>query len=201
VDGVVFDFGNVLYRVDYEAMARAVAGPRSSDFCTRFVGSPLQIAYETGRASLDEVVTALDRAGFPVDRNRFLDAYLGVFDPVPGCRELVAALADVAPLGLLSNTSPEHARLFIEKTPEFNFFRAAVYSFEMGCMKPDPRTYREIAKRLGFGPEALVYTDDVEVFARAAETVGMTGIPFRNAVQLAQDLAALGFPIASSNRA
>lgn len=197
MNGIVFDFGNVLYRVDYGAMARAIAGPRSAVFLTRFVGSPVQVAYETGEATLNEVLSELAREGLPVRKDQFLEAYLGIFEPVPGSRELVTALAEVAPLGLLSNTSPEHARLFIEKAPEFEFFQAAAYSFEIGCMKPDPRTYREIAKRLGRAAQDLVYTDDVEEFARAAETVGMTGIPFRSAAELSRELARLGFPISS----
>ncbi len=201
VNGLVFDFGNVLYRVDYEAMARALAGQRSAAFLARFVGSPEQVAYETGRATLDEVITALGEAGFPVTRGHFLDAYLDIFEPIPGSRALVAALAEVVPLGLLSNTSPEHARLFIEKTPEFPLFRASAYSFEIGWMKPDLRTYREIARRLGRAPQDLVYVDDIVDFARAADAVGMKGIPFRGAAGLSRELAALGFPTVSNRRA
>jgi putative hydrolase of the HAD superfamily len=193
--GVVFDFGNVIYSVDYEGMARTIAGERSACFLARFVGSPVQIAYETGRATLDEVLRALAREGYPVSRDRFLGAYLEVFAPVPGSRELLASLAEAVPLGLLSNTSPEHARRFIEKTPEFKNFQAAVYSFEVGCMKPDPRTYSEISRRLGVAPRELAYTDDVDSFALAAEAIGMRGIPFRSATDLSRRLVSLGFPL------
>jgi len=197
VTGVVFDFGNVLYRVDYPAMARELAGERAEALLSAFVGSPLQVAYETGRADLADVLRALAGLDFPVTRERFLDAYLGIFSPVPGSRELVARLAEVAPLGLLSNTSAEHARLFIERTPEFPLFQAAAYSFEMGWMKPDRRAYVEISRRLGVPPSELVYTDDVEEFAAAAGEAGMTGVPFRSADDLSRQLTGLGLPAPS----
>lgn len=191
--GVVFDFGNVLYRVDYPAMARELAGDRASEFLSSFVGSRLQVEHESGLIGLPDVLRGLRAAGFPVPRRRFLDAYLAVFTPIPGTRALVERLAERRPLGLLSNTSPEHARGFIETTPEFRCFRARVYSFELGCLKPDLRTYRAAARRLGLPPEDLVYTDDLEPLARASSSAGMRGVPFRGAADLSRSLAGLGF--------
>lgn len=191
--GVVFDFGNVLYRVDYAAMAKAMAGDRAQALLEAFVGSPLQVAYETGRACLDDVLHDMRRLGFPADRNRFLDAYLSVFSPVPGVRPILECLSRRRPLGLLSNTSPEHARLFIERTPEFPFFCAHAYSFELGAMKPASRTYDAIACRLGLASRQLAYVDDVAAYSLAAESSGMVGIVFRGAPDLARRLVGLGF--------
>jgi FMN phosphatase YigB (HAD superfamily) len=193
VTGVVFDFGNVLYSVDYGRMARRLAGERGEELLAAFVGSPLQIAYETGRADLAEVLRGLGRAGFGVGEEEFLEAYLGIFDPVPGAAELLGRLAEARPLGLLSNTSAEHARLFIERVPEFRHLRARVYSFELGCMKPDPRLYREAARRLGVAPGELAYVDDIEAYARGAAGVGMAGLWFTGIERLRGELAGLGF--------
>lgn len=193
--GVVFDFGNVLYHVDYPAMARQLAGARAEALLARFVGSTLQLAYETGRADLGAVLAGLEAAGFPVGRDAFLDAYLSIFRPVEGMAALVRAAAARGPVGLLSNTSPEHARLFIERVPEFRLFTARVYSFELRAMKPDARLYRAIAQRLGLAPEHLAFVDDIEEYARGAEAVGMAGIPFRGAADLRERLAALGLEL------
>lgn len=191
--GVVFDFGNVLYAVDYPAMARDLAGEREGELLRAFVGSPIQIAYESGDADLAEVLRELRRQGFPCSRARFLDAYLGIFAPVPGVRPLLERLAAHRPLALLSNTSPEHARLFIQRTPEFALFRARAYSFELGCMKPDRRTYLAAASRLGVSPAELAYVDDMELYANGASAVGMAGVAFRGAADLSRRLQALGF--------
>ncbi|MBI5442172.1 MAG: hypothetical protein HY900_13295, partial [Deltaproteobacteria bacterium] len=149
IRGVVFDFGNVLYHVDYAAMARRLAGDRAGELLERFVGSPLQLAYETGRTDLGGVLRGLEQAGFPCSREAFLAAYLDIFSPVAGMAELLAAVAARVPVGLLSNTSPEHARLAIEAMPEVRHVSARAYSFELGAMKPDPRLYGTIAERLG----------------------------------------------------
>ncbi|MBI5446454.1 MAG: HAD-IA family hydrolase [Deltaproteobacteria bacterium] len=193
MEGVVFDFGNVLYSVDYARMARRLAGERAEELLASFVGSPLQIAYETGRADLATVLRELERAGFPAREDEFLEAYLGIFDPVPGAADLLRTLAEARPLGLLSNTSSEHARLFIEGVPEFKLLRARVYSFELGCMKPDPRLYREAARRLGLPARELAYVDDIEAYARGALQVGMTGLCFAGVERLRGDLVELGF--------
>lgn len=201
VNGVIFDFGNVLYAVDYPRMARTLFGERADSFLGCFVGSALQLAYETGRAGLSEVLRGLRRAGFPVSRNTFLEAYLSIFDPIPGVDALVAALAEFRPLGLLSNTSREHARLFIERTPEFGLFKSVAYSFEIGQMKPAAATYHTVADRLGLPPAALAYTDDVQAYADAATALGMAGIPFRGAPDLRQRLVELGFDELRGRRA
>jgi FMN phosphatase YigB (HAD superfamily) len=191
---VVFDFGNVLYEVDYTVLARAVAFERAGEFLGLFVGFPIQMAYETGGIPLNGVLEALKRRGFPVSRERFREGYLAVFCPVPGARGIIECLAEFLPLGLLSNTSPEHARFFIEKMPEFPLFDERVYSFETGWMKPDRRIYGEIARRLRLPPEELAYTDDVEEFVRAAREVGMGGVTFRSAESLRLELLRVGFP-------
>ncbi len=191
--GVVFDFGNVLYHFDYERMAQELAGDAGSRLLEEFVGSPLQIAYESGRAHLDDVLAGFTRMGFPISRQRFLEAFLGVFDPVEGMADLVRTLASRRPLGLLSNTSPEHARLFIETVPELRHIPTRVYSFEVGHMKPHPAIYRAAATAMGLPAEELAFTDDVPELATAASAVGMTGIPFRGAADLARRLVRLGF--------
>lgn len=191
--GVVFDFGNVLYDVDYPGMARRLAGERGGEFLRRFVGSPLQVAYESGRMGLDDLLTALAAEGFPFEREAFLSSYLAVFSPVPGMHALLGQLADLIPLGLLSNTSPEHARHFIERVPEYRLFSAHVYSFEVGEMKPSPVLYREIASRLGLAVSQLAYVDDLEQNVEGARAVGMVGIHFRGTASLVRRLTPLGF--------
>lgn len=192
VRGVLFDFGNVLYSVDYRKMARRLAGDRAEELFQAFVGAPIQVAYETGAATLDDVLQALGARGFPSRREPFLEAYLEIFDPIPGAAELLRMLAETRPLGLLSNTSPEHARLFIERVPEFGLLRARVYSFELGCMKPDPSLYLEAARRLGLAPAELAYVDDIPAYAKGASEVGMAGLCFSGVEDLRNDLAALG---------
>jgi FMN phosphatase YigB (HAD superfamily) len=191
--GIVFDFGNVLYSVNYSSMARELAGDRAADFLRAFEGSPCQVGYETGRLELEDVLEELGRKGFRLGRSRFLEAYLSIFAPVPGMAALLAKLAERRPLGLLSNTSCEHARLFIETVPEFELFDAHTYSFQVGCMKPDPRTYLEAAGKLGLAPEHLAYVDDIEAYAHGAAALGMGGLHFTDAGELKRSLFALGF--------
>ena len=142
---------------------------------------------------LADVLVELARNGFPVSRERFLEAFLSVFEPVAGMARIVERLAATRPLGLLSNTCPEHARLFIETVPELSYIPARVYSFEVGHMKPHPSIYDAAARAVGLPGEELVFIDDIPEFAVAAQAVGMTGVPFRGASDLARRLIELGF--------
>lgn len=201
--GVVFDFGNVLYRVDYPGMAAHLAGERAPALAEAFVGSRAQIDHETGRIGLGGVLEALAARGFAFERDRFLEAYLSIFSPVPGVRRLLERLAGSVPLGLLSNTSVEHARLFIEEVPEIRYFSARAYSFEVGLMKPSPKLYLEISTRLGAEPEDLAFVDDLEANVQGAQAVGMKGILFRGADLLEhrlRELGLLGGPVAWTAR-
>lgn len=62
-------------------------------------------------------------------------------------------------LGLVSNASSAHkgpvARLGLDA-----LFDAAVYSCDVGRTKPDPEVYRELCRRLGVAPEAVVMVGD-----------------------------------------
>lgn len=194
--GIVFDFGNVLYHVDFPGMARTLAGDRAGEFLARFSDSPLLTLYETGRCGLDDVLSHLAAEGYPLGRERFLDAYLSLFSPVAGMAQRVEQLSRALPLALLSNTSPEHAALFIEQVPEFGFFRSRVYSFELGCMKPAPALYHEAAARLALPPSALLYVDDLAVNVEGARAVGMTAVQFVGVEALDRDLARLGVALA-----
>lgn len=191
--GVVFDFGNVLYDVDYAKMATRLAGRDGPALLRGFQGSAMQMAYESGRAGLEDLLQELSRLGYPVAEAQFLEAFLDVFTPVPGMAEVVARLARRRPLGLLSNTCPEHARLFIERAPELRHIPSRVYSFEVGCMKPDPGIYSAAVRAVGVAGEELVFVDDVPEFAAAAASAGMVGVPFRGAAQLSRRLVQLGF--------
>ena len=190
--GVVLDFGNVLYHVNYPAMARTLAGDRAEAFLARFTGSVLLTGYEAGRLGLEDVLAGLESSGYPMTRERFLEGYLSIFSPVEGMAALVERLAGAVPLALLSNTSPEHAAHFIERVPEFQHFRSRVYSFEVGLMKPAPQLYREAAARLSLPTAELVYVDDLLANVEGARAVGMTAIHFVDAPALAWELGRLG---------
>ena len=81
-------------------------------------------------------------------------------------------------LSLLSNIGSEPGQLV--NINNLAFFDDKLLSFEVGLIKPDPAIYLLAAKRLGVAPEECVFVDDVIANVKAAESIGMKGIIFKN---------------------
>ncbi|HXI16996.1 MAG TPA: HAD family phosphatase [Chloroflexota bacterium] len=76
-------------------------------------------------------------------------------------------------------------------------FDVLVFSNEVGASKPDEGIYRHTLKLLGLAerPEAAFFVDDMEENVVAARKMGLHGIVFQDADQLASDLRGLGIEV------
>jgi putative hydrolase of the HAD superfamily len=75
-------------------------------------------------------------------------------------------------------------------------FDAVVLSGEEGFGKPDPRSYRLAAERLGLPPAACVFVDDLAGNVRGAAAVGMVGVHHTDVDTTLTELETLfGFPL------
>jgi FMN phosphatase YigB (HAD superfamily) len=96
------------------------------------------------------------------------------------------------PVSMLSNLAEYNKEALERKFPDFfGPSRANVFSYEVGCMKPDARIYRAACARLGAAPEQCVFLDDVPENVAGAAQVGMRALLFSNAAAAALR-AALG---------
>ncbi len=79
-------------------------------------------------------------------------------------------------LVLLSNTNSMHIAWAKERFPEiFEIFSHAVYSYELGTAKPDPRMFEEALRRAGVDAGDALYFDDIAAYADAATEAGIKG--------------------------
>jgi putative hydrolase of the HAD superfamily len=74
-------------------------------------------------------------------------------------------------------------------------FDAHTYSAEIRVTKPHPEIYRHNLRQLGVSEAEAVFLDDREENVAGARALGIEGLVFTNAQQLAQDLKKWGFPI------
>ena len=111
--------------------------------------------------------------------------------------EVLALAARLRRRGLrtavLSNTVAAHVE-YLARRGLFDGFGVRIFSNEVGLRKPDPCIYRRCLEALGLGdrPEAAFFVDDVEENVAAARAVGIHGIVFTSARQLAADVRRLG---------
>ena len=75
-------------------------------------------------------------------------------------------------MGVISDTSPSlHLTLKISGLSDY--FESATCSAFAGCMKPDPRIYRQALSAMGARAEESLYVDDYEPESDGARAIGM----------------------------
>src|SRR5919107_5460446 len=100
--------------------------------------------------------------------------------PMPGARELIAALGDRGiPLGLATNSGREFATRALRSAGIYERFAAVVSAQDVERPKPAPDVYLAAAAELGAEPADCVALEDSETGVAAAKAAGMTvvGVP------------------------
>ncbi len=195
VRAVLFDFGGVIVRTEYQAPREHLAERLNmtyEDLCR------LVFESETGRqASLGKVATEAHwrtvarRLSQPIAAIGSLREEFFAGDVLD--RRLVEFISSLRPrcrTGLLSNAWPE-TRQYIEQNHLAEAFDVVVISSEVGLMKPDHAIYQLALKRLEVPAQEAVFVDDTEINVEAARELGIRGILFRSASQVQAELETL----------
>jgi len=176
---LLFDLGNVLVQL------------RTFDFLVRFKPEwdKQQIEhwwsnlvcirlFETGQ--IDEhafLERAVQETGFAGTISEFRDLFaswvLGVY---PGAEALIDGLKKKVRIGVLSNTNPFHISLLRSRSNLLDAFHDCFYSYELGVLKPDQRTYEYVLERIKMPAERVVFFDDNRTNVEAAAVVGLQAI-------------------------
>ncbi len=103
-------------------------------------------------------------------------------DAIDGIGEALAALGERYRLCVVSDALISPGRVLRELLAHHGLerhFGVFVFSDEIGCSKPDPRTFRSAAKQLGVDPGAMVHVGDREgTDVAGAHAVGMKAVLF-----------------------
>jgi len=204
---VFFDLGNVLVHFDPLRACRNVAalvGCGPEDVEQEMYASGLELRYERGEFSDEEFVAALCQrlavatVGAPVKTAEILEAMGRMFTPHTAMEEILASLQQRGvPMGILSNTCAAHWRWIQDQQWRVSsgWFRDAVLSYEVGCLKPEAEIYRVAASLAGVPAAKIFFTDDREENVAAARGAGWHAVLFTDPDQLRTDLAHFGIPL------
>ena len=91
-------------------------------------------------------------------------------------------------IGLLSDTDPIHWRYVSKKYPYLQSIDNPSLSFELGYMKPHPKTYIKAAENVGEPVQNCLFIDDRMVNVDGALKTGMKAVHFENIEQLRSEL-------------
>jgi len=196
VKAIVFDFGNVICAFDNSIFLRGLlpyTGKSFGDLEELIYRSDLPVRYETGLITSEEFFGKVsERCNLSISRERFIDAFTGIFTPLPGTFRLIRELKERYRVGLLSNTNEWHYEYFFKTIDIFPWFDSVTLSYKVKEMKPGPRIYRDALEKLKVEPKECVYIDDIEAYAEAASGLGMRGIRYVSDASLRESLGAFG---------
>jgi glucose-1-phosphatase len=201
---LIFDFGNVIAFFDYlKACERfgARMGISGELFRQRVVDggfADLLVQFESGRMAPEEFATAIKAiSGLELSYREFAQAWKDIFwlnEPVARLIEVLKSRGYTLLLG--SNTNVLHAAQFRHQFARtIDLFDHLILSYEVGCLKPDARFYREGLAAAGVPAGACVFIDDLEENVDGARKAGLHGLQYVDTPSLIAGLHRLGVEI------
>ncbi|MFM7233341.1 MAG: HAD family hydrolase [Flavobacteriales bacterium] len=185
IRNVIFDFGGVLFEIDYDLPAQAFeklgfAGFR--DLYTQAAQNPIFDLLETGKVSNQEFLSFLHEQVPSASRQQVLDAWNVILLHI--LPEEVRFVNELRQSGtrtfLLSNTNAIHVEEFeqmIARTMDIAMFRNAFeqiyYSNVIGLKKPHPETFLAVCEWNSLNPAETLFIDDSKQHVEGALRAGL----------------------------
>jgi putative hydrolase of the HAD superfamily len=185
IDAIIFDFGGVLYDIDYHAPARAFRALGMTDFeriYAQAAQSELFDRLEVGQITNEAFIKALhELTPEGTTKEQVLAAWNVILLGIPKRRiEFVHSVKSRYRTFLLSNTNAIHVTAFerdIDRTMGLPFFKGAFehihYSNVLGLKKPHPETYLHVCSLHKLTPERTLFIDDSIQHVRGAIEAGL----------------------------
>ncbi|QDV54145.1 HAD family hydrolase [Rosistilla oblonga] len=204
---VYFDLGNVLVKFDPELACRQVGDLLECDPTTiraAMYDSGIEELLESGQIEEPEF---LDRLFSSVGRSAAGDAVLEAMSAMfrlntPILPVVSRLVSEGVPMGILSNTCRPHWDWIMRQNygllrQNYGLLRLigtpAALSYEIGCMKPDPKIYHAAAELAGCAAEQILFIDDRIENVQGATACGWRAIHYIDTPTLIEDLRAMGY--------
>ncbi|MEU6998963.1 HAD-IA family hydrolase [Nonomuraea sp. NPDC046570] len=182
---VLFDYGNVISldqpKAERDAMADTAGADRDA-----FAQAYWKHRPEYDRGTLTDAAYwtfVLDRDAEPGEVERLVELDIASWThPNHDTLEILGRLP--GRVALLSN-APASMADGIDRQPWMDGIAPRFYSGRMGLVKPGEAIYRAVLEGLGAEPGEVTFVDDRLANIEAAERLGLVGIHFREAADLA----------------
>lgn len=188
ISTIFFDLGRVLVYFDWMLACNQIAEKAELDAETvreRFLTDPLFAEYELGHISTGSFCTHLkEKLLFEGTIEELEFACCNIFSPLDEHIQMAYKLAEFYPMAIISNTCEAHIRFLEARYDFFSIFREKIYSFQVGCMKPDPHIYELALQRMNANRYESLFIDDLEENVLTPSRMGWQTIHLRPDVSL-----------------
>jgi epoxide hydrolase-like predicted phosphatase len=188
IKNIIFDFGEVVLNIDYDALVgafRKLGIKNFDELFSKAKQSDLFDNFEKGLISEGDFVAALKKiSNMDLSTAQIIDAWNAILLDLPKERvELIKRLKKNHRTFLLSNTNNTHIKKFesdIEKTIGLDYFYSAFdkvyYSSRMKMRKPDAEIFEFVLKENGLKPEETLFIDDSPQHIEGGKRLGINAI-------------------------
>jgi len=185
IRNIIFDFGGVLFEIDYNLPATAFEKLGYPDFralYTQAAQNPIFDLLETGKVENDTFLDFLHAFIPHASRGEVLHAWnVILLQIMPREVEFVHSIRQSGVRTfLLSNTNAIHVAEFekmIAETMDFELFKSAFekiyYSNVIGIKKPHPETFLQVCDWNGLNPSETLFIDDSRQHVEGALSAGL----------------------------
>ena len=176
---VVFDMDGVLCRYRRQrrlALLASWSGRSPEAIRDAIFGSGFEDEGELGLLSADDYLKGFgERMGYPLSAEQWVEARRVAIEPDVETLALARQLGAVRPVGMFTNNPLLLKRHFAAVFPAAAeiFGPRAVFSSELGKVKPDPEAFRRLAARLSASPDEVLYFDDDPAYVAGARAAGV----------------------------
>jgi putative hydrolase of the HAD superfamily len=185
IDNIIFDFGGVLFNIDYDKPIAAFQELGMNNFKEVYSQSQQSGLFddlEVGKIGKHEFIQGLKpHFSHEVSDEELLNAWNVILLDIPKERiEKVKELSRDYRTFLLSNTNALHVEEFeriIDQSMGLSLFRSAFekiyYSNELGMRKPHREIYDHVVRMHDLKPEATLFIDDTIRHVEGARKAGL----------------------------
>jgi epoxide hydrolase-like predicted phosphatase len=197
IRAIVFDIGGVLLRTDDPAPRRQLEQKHGLP-----PGGAAQLVFDStmGQAAQRGEVTTATLWQWVQQELKLDDeeaaAFYRQFWAGDGLNrplmDFIRTLRPAYKTGIISNATDNLLELITVAYPIADAFDVIVGSALERVMKPDPRIYQRCLERLGVLPQEAVFIDDFAHNIAGAQAVGMAGLLYTRAIDVASELQKWG---------
>ncbi len=194
---IFFDIGGVLINIHPEKTLSYLSDCMYMpvDVIKKYFPNEAHNEYEKGNLSDHEWFLAFkDSMPQPccLKESDFWDAWIQLLGKEKKTINILEALSKDYSIWLLSNTNPSHVQNEIENRYIFpSIVDGAVYSFDMGCRKPEEEIYWKAVDLANTKPIHSIFIDDLDINVDCASRLGFHALHFQSTEKLIKDLRTL----------